>query len=163
MQLWILWAVREMLTKLMHFFDFLLPWSLLLTSLTLAYLSLCVTWQRTVTLLNASSGDLVMTPFSWCGWLNNLGSYMKECQHITSSCVKRLRLTIIPSAACLALLPEVITHLDLLVEQPVQIPLYYSKRKRSTKEFKMSRLILTAADLENLMLSSGMRSNLMGI
>lgn len=55
---------------------------------------------------------------------------MEGCQHITSSCVKRLLLAVILSAACLALLPEVITHLDLVVEQPVQILLYDSKKKK---------------------------------
>lgn len=104
-------------------------------------------------------------------WLvNNLSSYMEGCQHITSSRVKRLLLAIIPSAPCLALLPEVITHLDLLVEQPVQILLYYrekKKKKGSTNElqFKLSKLILTTADLEKLILSPGIscRSNLMDV
>lgn len=58
---------------------------------------------------------------------------MEGCQHITSSCVKRLLLTVIPSAARLALLPEVITHLNLLVEQPVQILLFYIKKKKVYK------------------------------
>lgn len=84
-------------------------------------------------MLNASSGDLVMMRFSLRGWLNNLNSYLEGCQHITSSCVKRLLLAVIPSAACLAFLPEVITHLDLLVEQPVQILLYDSKKKKVYK------------------------------
>lgn len=92
---------------------------------------------------------------------------MEGCQHITSSCVKRLLHTIIPSVACFTLLPEVITHSDPLAEQPDQILLYYSKKPQCTKElqFKMSRLILTKLDLENLILSPGIscRSNLMGI
>lgn len=135
-----------MLTKLRHFFDFLLPWSLLLTSLTLAYLGLLPDKEQLLCWMLALVAWSWCT-FSWCGWWNNLSSYREECQHITSSCVKRLLLTIIPSAACLALLPEVITHLDLLVEQPVQIIHYYSKIKRSAKEFEMSRLILTIEDL----------------
>lgn len=47
---------------------------------------------------------------------------------------KRLLLIILPSAAYIALLPEVITHVDLLAEQLVQTFLYYSWNEGTNKD-----------------------------
>lgn len=66
-----------------------LPQSLLLTLHTLANLSHCVTWQRTVASLNASSDDLAMMHFFLMWLVNNLNCYLEGCQHITSSCAEK--------------------------------------------------------------------------
>jgi len=118
-------------------------------------------------LLNASSDDLAMMHF-FLMWLvkqfkYSLGRVSANYKQLCWG--KRLLLTVLPSAACLALLPKVITCLGLLAEQLVQTLLYSSKNKRASKDlqFKPSRLIVAKTDSGNLSPWISCRSNLTGV